>query len=271
MKYLIEDSQSDKFYMRDNFTQQDISYIVGQNIYEYDMKDAGYSLIKEFDQLPHETIRKLSEMSKEKRRVAIGKIMKADREFSVKHTKSFGLIRQRFILENNIEKSDVLSIRKDAIFIIGKKCNELKFGEVSFSEKNKYTSYHRYGQIEFLYRSSNNTLHVKGIDDKKFSEHDEFMGKFLRTVYKHLEAKNTERLVQFLLKFNHMYKSRTLPSGYYRELNATSKFLINPRLSKYSVYLMNHVEDAYLSEIDITHNYVNIVLPIMQRHYFSTI
>lgn len=269
MKYIMENSNTkDLFYMRDKFIQKDITYIVGQNIYEYDMKEAGFNLIKEYNQLPDDEIDRLDRMTKDKRKIAIGLLMKHNKEFNKIHTKSFGLMRQRFIEANDIVKEDVLTIKKDAIFIVGRKCRVLSFGELKFSEKNKYTSFHMINGIEFYYRSSNDTLHVKGIDDKKLTNHEEGMLKFMRTVFKYLETKNTERLISFLKKFNHMYKDRLLPPDYYRELNEHGKFLVNPKTSEYSVYRVNYVDSENLKHMDISYNYMNYVLPIMQRYYF---
>lgn len=118
-----------------------IEYLFDDEIIEYDMRDAGFSLVKQYRLLPDETIRELTKLGKgEERHIAIGKLQGADKEFSKALSDKFTEIRKIFIAQNELNDDDIVSVKKDAIFTIGK-CSKLRFGSLIFTPKNTYTSY----------------------------------------------------------------------------------------------------------------------------------
>ena len=59
-------------YENDLVINESNPYLFNTDIFEYDMKDAGFSLIKEFNLLDKSTIDKLSKQDKNTRTVNIG-------------------------------------------------------------------------------------------------------------------------------------------------------------------------------------------------------
>jgi len=117
------------------------------------MKSAGLSLIKEYSLLPADRIKELESFPKSIMVREIGLIMRDNKEFNKKLSRAFSMMRKQFFKENDLNSENVLSIKKDAVYVIGKTCAHTKFGEVEFVPKNKYTSYHKFGNIGMYYRS----------------------------------------------------------------------------------------------------------------------
>ena len=55
----------DDLYLKDSFINDNIPYLFNANIIEYDMKDAGFSLTREYKLLSDSMIEKLDKMDKE--------------------------------------------------------------------------------------------------------------------------------------------------------------------------------------------------------------
>lgn len=204
-----------------------IEYLFNDDIIEYDMSDAGFSLIKQYRLLPDEKIRELTLLGKGKERhIAVGILQKNDKEFTKRLMDKFTEIRAIFIAANNLTDDDIISVKKDAIFTT-KHCSKLKFGNIVFAEKNRYTSYIRFSDIhnlELYYSSSK--IDIKGMSDKAVNRHRLYMIDFLRKCISMIESKNS-RVKRYLDNFISDYKSMELDEEYYLEFNNISRDL-NP-------------------------------------------
>jgi hypothetical protein len=257
-------------YKRDLYTTGEYDYIISKKIFEYDITQAGWNLCKYYELLPESKLKILSKMSKTEKHIQIGKYERDDREFNKNLTKSFSNIRKLFIEENDIDDSNILAIRKDAIFIIGKKCNNLKFGNVEFVLKNVYSSYHKFNNIELYYNCKKNILDVKGINNNVLYLHENFMN-FLKHSFKLLEYNNKDQFIKFIKNFTYDYKLKNLDVSFYREFNPRSVYNIkNPKLnSRVFSFGLTHIDKNLLDEVDISYNYMRYILPIIQRYYFN--
>ena len=65
-------------WQKDLFINENIPYIFNREITEYDMSDAGFSLIQEFKLLPEKEIKELQKLGKQQRKVKIGLIQRED-------------------------------------------------------------------------------------------------------------------------------------------------------------------------------------------------
>ncbi len=217
-----------------------IEYIFNAEIIEYDMQDAGFSLIKQFKLLPEDKIRELSFIPKGiERHVAIGKIQRDDRIFSEALTAKFAEVRKVFITTNDIKDDDIISVKKDAIFTIGQR-ERLKFGAVQFAPKNYYSSYIRFSSINDLelYYSSDK-IDFKGIGKHAVNRHRLYMIDFLRKLIPVIEQRD-QRAKRYLKKFIDIYKQHGLDEEYYIEFNNLSK------------------------DINKLFNYRNLLIPLVQ-------
>ena len=255
---------------------------VNSTIVEWDMRRAGLSIIRELKLLPNETIDHLMSLPKKECDIAIGKLQIKDKEFSKVLEQSFTDIMTTFLEVNKIDQDlDVISIKKDACFVINKSIKKSTFGDyIEFVPKN---SYHAYMYIKpFLnikdpalhatpleiYFKKDDTIDVKGLTSIK-SERNRVMDthkngiiNFLNYVVQLMETTNSNKkeVNQFLHEFVLMYKQRELEYDYYREFNLVSRFRYRFAGSEVMAKL---IDDSMLQKIDIRYNYINIILPLI--------
>lgn len=222
----------DDLYLKDSFINDNIPYLFNANIIEYDMKDAGFSLTREYKLLSDSMIEKLDKMDKDERKIKLGKIQIKDREYSRKLADSFKLARGLFFEANMLETSDVISIKKDAIFTT-KQCEETKFGKyIVFRPKNTYTSYiHLQKNIEIYYSPSKTDVKGLGIDKDIMQErqelHDGYMLKFINTFCNKMETSTSKEVLQYIRRYTDKYKKGELEIGCYRTFDNRSAFILD--------------------------------------------
>lgn len=200
-----------------------IEYLFDNEIIEYDMSDAGFSLIKQYRLLPDSKIQELIKLGKGKERhIAVGKLQGQDPVFSKALSDKFAEIRTIFIASNKLTDNDIISVKKDAIFTIGR-CEKTKFGSLIFNPKNVYSSYVRFPDIrdlEIYYGTDQ--IDIKGMSDEAVNRHRLYMMDFISNMIHMLEIKD-RRIRKYLNQFISDYKSKELDDGYYLEFNNISK------------------------------------------------
>lgn len=217
-----------------------IEYTFNQEIVEYDMQDAGFSLIKQYHLLPDSEIARLASLPKGfERHKEVGILQRDNKEFSKALADKFAEVRAIFIGTNYITDNDIISVKKDAIFTIGNR-SRLRFGAVHFVPKNRYTSYIRLREIQNLelYYSSEG-IDIKGMGEAAVNRHRLFLVEFLRKVISYIESQNPY-VKKHLMRFISEYKSMTLPEEFYVEFNNLSR------------------------DINPVFNYQNLLIPLVQ-------
>ena len=203
------------------YLNPDIEYLFDHPIYEYDIKNAGFSIINEFHLLSQDIIRDLSKMEKMKQTIEIGKLQRDDKEFSKRLLEKFAYCRKIFLMENDIQDDEIISVKKDAFFIT-KKCFKTKFGMTQFRIKNEYSSYLRFVEnhnIELYYNDE--TLDIKGIGESGIYKHKLYMIVFINDMMGKLETHDSG-VKRYLKSFIRRYKSNLLDEAYYLEFNNKS-------------------------------------------------
>ena len=211
---------------RSTWINPNIEYVFNDEIVEYDMQDAGLSIIKNYKLLDSNTIKELDALPKEERHRSIGKLQINIKDLSSRLSEKFSEMRGLFISENNISSNNIISVKKDAIYTLGS-YNKLKFGKVKFVPKNQYSSYIRFTDnmnIEIYYNDG--VVDVKGISDSRLNRHRLYMLHFISKVINGLENKNPS-IKRFIKTFINDYKSMNVDDGYYLEFNNKS-IDINP-------------------------------------------
>ena len=249
---------SSTLWKNDTFINDNINYLFNKEITEYDMSEAGFSLIREFKLLDDKTIKKLSTYSKDKRKIEIGKIQRDNDTFKKMIKESFPLSRRFFFEYNSLEDDDIISIKKDAI-ITTKHCSHTKIGNyINFRPKHFYTSYiHLNKRLELYY--SPEDFAVKGISDNLLKEHEDYMIKFIKLFFKKMETEDNSTVIEFTRHFIDKYKNRELDIGYYRNFDNSSKFITYDKDIVYT-----ECWDEFKDEIDISYNFYNILLKIIK-------
>lgn len=248
------------------YTNKGINYLKG-TIREYDMKEAGFSIIKNDKLLPQETIDRLSKLAKMDRTIEIGKIMGRDKEFNKALTQGFGKYREMFIKENSIDDASILAIKKDALFIINKAVRRDTFGHVHFALKNRYTSYMYINKTEYYFNSMRKTVDIKGINDEKLKKHRKYIIKFIIDMMYAIELGDKYHNITRLKKFANKYRNYELPIGYYREFNDISRYIIKDIEVANSRYAIDHTGDLSIEDLDISYNYMNVIVTIAKIVY----
>lgn len=211
---------------KSQYFNPNIEYVFNRDLTEYDMRDAGYAIIKHYGLLDANTIKELSALDKMERTIAIGKLRGKDKDLSKLLTDKFAEMRSLFVSANRLSDSNIISVKNDAIYTIGE-CSKLKFGQVEFVPKNKYSSYIRFTDnmnIEVYYSSGG--LDVKGIGEVGLNRHRLYTLAFLSKVIYYLESKNPS-LKRYLRTFIDEYKGMKLDDEYYIEFNNMSS-MYNP-------------------------------------------
>ena len=244
-------------YNHHNYLNKDIKYIISNEIIEYDIKSAGFNIMKYFKLLDDEKLQKLEALDKKQRQIMLGLYKKNDKSLGNKENEKFREVRKWFFEANNLTDDDIISIKKDAI-ITTKRCYNTRLDNIEFVEKNIYTSYYYINKKEFYYNL--NTVDVKGISDEKLKLHKEYMLDFLYTLFKMNEISNRNRIINFIKEFSHYYKSRKLDANYYRELNEESLFRLNVGFFNKSVGSKTATD---VSLLNIDYNYLRYIIPLM--------
>lgn len=246
----------DNIYEKDLYVNPNIFYIFNTKIIEYDMKDAGLSLSKDFKLLTKSQLNKLEKMEKKKRTIELGLIQQQDEVFKENLKQAFVHARKLFFEYNNLDKSDIVSIKKDAIFSL-KKCNYEELGDyIRFRPKNEYTSYIRLNsKIELYY--SPDKLDVKGISDSKLPLHEDYILSLIKNFFKRMECDDKAKVINYMRKIIDKYKAKELELGYYREFNNFSKYDLIDESD-------NIISPSDLSNIDISYNFYNVLIKLIK-------
>jgi len=240
-----------------------IDYLISSKIREYDMREAGFNLIKEYNLLSDKKIKYLSSLDKKQRTIQIGIYMRDDQKFNKDLTSSFKKARKIFFEMNNIEDNEVLSIKKDAVFLINKTAITTVIGKyIEFRNKNTYTSYHYINGYEFYYNKD--IIDVKGISDSTVKKHSEGFLIFLNRIMKLIEDNDSYRTFDYLKKFVRDYKQFNLNTQYYKEFNNKSLFAINKPNSK-CIFYSDTLNKADIKYTNIGYNYSNYILYFIQN------
>lgn len=249
-------------YERVNYLNKNISHLVNKEIIEYDMKEAGFNIIRTFDLLDQYTIQRLTKLTKYERTIEIGKIQRANKKFRHDFKTAFIGVRKMFMEGNNLTDTDILSVKNDAIFTL-KTCPNTTFGEHIRFIPTYYTSYYYMGGVEFYYHPL--FTDVKGISDDNLRKHEGYMIDVLNTYFRFNEEGNTSRSIAFTKDLLYYYKRRELDVGYYRELNVDSMFRIKSPYSNFDrSVLIDYMDNTNESLVDIAYNFNNYIIPMIR-------
>lgn len=242
---------------KDLYINKNIPYLFKKIIREYDMSEAGFNMLRENKILDNETINDLLKHTKKERHIMIGKMESNDSKLKEIKKELFKEYRKKFFRENDLSENDVISIKKDAIFVI-RECDCLKYGEyVKFVPKSTYTSYIRLNdRYEFYYSTSK--LDVKGIRDDLLGFHNDYMLDFIKSFFYKMEVDTPENVISYTKRFIDKYKHKDLPIEYYRELNSLSEYAYND--GNFAPYAW----DEDIVDLDISYNLFYILLKLIK-------
>ena len=244
-----------------------IDFLFGTDIKEYDMKAAAYNLSREFNLLSEDKIQILDKMDKSARNKQLGLYQRDDKTFTKNLKDAFVEARKWFIETNDLGEDEILTIKKDAIFVIDKKIKHTTRGYIQFDTKNAYTSFFKLNKLEFYFHRMKNIIHIKGLgQDKEFEKilehHGDYMLNFLMMFIKMKEKHMEYSYAAYKLSdFIRKYRNRQLPIEYYRELSRKDAYRI--AISGDDLYV-DETKDT--KSVDIIYNYINYIVPLVSLY-----
>lgn len=244
-----------------SFYTKPVLYMLNE-IYEYDMSKANISILLSYGCIDQQEYDRLLSLNKKDRQISVGKMSK-NKDIIKVLIKGFEESREKFILSNNINDDEILSIKKDALFILKRACN-LDFDEIHFALKNYYQIYIYCKGLEIYYGEDRDDyiIDIKGINDEKLSMHQNGYLNVLSRILSMIIHGNIPDAVSEWVSFMNLYKDRKLPIQYYREFNAMSGYkllngyiipdcndisLINPSYNdEFNRFFLNVITQIYL-------------------------
>lgn len=244
-------------------TNESLNPTINSRIIEYDIKSGNTSVMEYFQLRPSGLIKELKSLDKKSRVVAIGKMMREDKTFSKQLEDSFDKIIKLFIHENNLLENDIVSIKRDAVFVKVKNVPITTFGNcVHFIPKNEYVGFIKLKNIEFWIKNKDG-IDIKGINDELIPLHENGILSLIRYVYN--EASNCGmdkiHLNKIFAELILAYKNREFEFDMYREFNPESKFKI---LLMDQFVMMDTISESFLERCDIRYNFENILIPLIR-------
>lgn len=239
-------------YLKDSWINPSFDSLFNKTILEYDIESAGLNLSIKYKLLPEDVCEKLKKMEKSKRVVKLGLLQKEDTDFARALKEAFQEIRKLFFESNELDLQDIVSIKKDAIFVL-KECNCTEFDNVVFRVKNTYTSYLHIGRLEFYYNT--NQLDVKGLGEHDRKYHENYIIEMIRNFMRIRENEPKEQGTKYIRNYIDRYKNRSLPVEFYKEFRSGGLYRLSndPEQIPYLDF-----PEERKDELDIAYNYFNI-------------
>lgn len=264
------DYQKPSLYLKDSFLSP-VEFLISTYIYEYDISKANISILYSKGVLSEKEYRELYVADRFYRQYTVGNMQK-DKRVATALSEGLKEYRKLFMEENGLQDIDILSVKKDAIFLINKVPTVTKFGLIEFVMKGRYTSYYRLPGIPVIeayynYDSISGTevLDIKGIDDSMLPRHEAYMLEFLKVLFESAQSSSIEETLGMLVMFYQNYLNRELDVGYYREFNPLSLFRVIP--TRFNSFMAEYVDESSRSYLDISCN--RDILICLYRYYSS--
>lgn len=248
--------------LKDRYTSSEIKFLSNAMIIEYDMKRAGLNIIRKYKLLPDKKINKLLDLNNKtnaanpnygKRMVdiEIGKLQIDNEKLREGLKAGFIESRNLFLTRNNLDETNVLAIKKDAIFVL-KQVDFTKIDEyINFRPKNTYTGYLMINRIEMYYHDGE--LDIKGLGEVDEELHRDSMIKFFIKFFKKSETSSKEEVLKFLRIFLDRYKRLELKPEFYIPFRSGGMYTYKDGITT----AVDYRNDK--KEYDITYNYKIII------------
>jgi hypothetical protein len=245
---------------RHQWINPDVHCLRGVTVREYDMADAGMSTVRKLGLFPRELAR-LEATPKGERLVELGKLVGGDPAASAAIMADLVEARTAFGAANGLDDGDILAVRRDAIFVAGKRCTELAVSGHVFKEKARYSSYYRVGKVELLWSAWDRRLDVKGLGKETRAFQAEHMLSKAASLISVSEKCSARQTMESARHLRHEYLGLRLPAGCYREMNSHNLFRTRLTLVGMPITMLEAGPDDVPS-LDVGYNYAEFLAPL---------
>lgn len=245
------------------YVNKDRSMVVNGKIVEWDIKSGNTSMMYTYKMFPKKVIDAIHILSKQKRVVAIGKLMKKNKEFSKQLEQAFNSTIQQFVTINDIPKENIISIKRDAVYVLNHDIKYPTIGEyIEFVPKNTYDGWMYLSPFEFYHATDH--IDVKGLNDEFLPLHENGILDFINELFITCASTNKDpgRINEFLADFVKHYKNKELIDDYYREFSNDSQYRLQYPEGD---LLVESLAPGDLEYLDISYNYIKIIMPIIRE------
>lgn len=235
-----------------------VDYLISQYIREYDMSKANINILLYYGMISKEQYQYYYDLPKKQREISIGCLQRDHVEIKDALKQGFVDMRHRFYAANDIKDYDILSVKKDAIFLINKSASNTKFKNVEFVCKNLYTSFYRIDRVEYyyLYDSINKQekLDVKGLGQYAEEVHRDYMLDFMKYIF--CMAQNGQILdcIKDIRELSINMISGNLDPNFYRELNNRAMFRSKIKINGTRFFMQGINCTTSLNDLDPSYN-----------------
>ena len=267
-------SNISQLYIQDSYIAN-IPYLINTDVKYYDISKANISILYDKGMLSLDTYSRLYRLPKIKREIEVGIMMRDNLEIKEALKNGFIEFRKRLFETNNIEDKSVLSIKKDAVYVINRTLMHTQFGNVSFSLGGTYTSFYKVMDLEIYYNSNYDRMDVKGINDNIISLHNHYFKDILSLIFFKAEKQSLQTTIADIRYIIELYVNMKLDQECYREFNRTSSFRFkneyNVLDTNYSLGVRNlskELSNKFSEYIDVSYNYQ--ILTQLYNYYFNS-
>jgi hypothetical protein len=245
------------------YINKSIKYLINKRIYEYDIQSAGLTVLKNKNIITEDTYNLWKTKPKSWVQYYIGsRLGKLQDDIF----KTEAEIVSKFIDINEIQDSNIISRKRDAVFIFNTTISTTTIDGYSFKLKNTYTSYFKLENFELYYHSDKDFLDIKGLDISCITHH-----KLLPYIKKCIML--LERLDQGFMQYREVYGyihnlrneycNFTLPLDCYREINKDNLFTIYDISTKKMVKTEILPDDISRIRIVTNYNFARFIVPFI--------
>jgi hypothetical protein len=254
-----------EIYKKDQYLNENVPFIISNMIREYDIHSAGLNILFWKKAITKREYERLSSLDKIERNIQIGLMMRSNSKLTDILKAGFEEVRCLFLQANKLTEDDILSIKKDALFIINKRPTQTTIEQIEFINKNTYTSYYYLNKLEFYYYIRDDRIDVKGISDITLQQHKDYFISFLKTIFRLAERSEARIIRKKIREFSEDYKKLKLDVEYYRELNYDSLFKIYNFQINGELLAMDSIDKSMLNDgfVDISYNYMSYIVPLI--------
>lgn len=238
-------------------------------IFEYDISKANISILLEEGYITQDQYDYFYKADRNERQIKIGLMQKNDPKIIKVLDEGFKKARYNLVSSNNIQDDEIISIKKDAMFVTRQLSNTI-FGHINFNFKNVYSMMIKINKIEFYFNLTDQgyILDAKGINDEVLCKHQSSYLSVLCDIFSMMQSGEYINTVIYIKEFINKYESNLLPIEFYREFNQSSLYRID---SFNSIYYIDIVCDNDIPYINKTYNqsFNREIYKLISMIYFS--
>ncbi len=210
-----------------------VKYYINTYIREYDLSKANINALLYQGRISKSEYNNFYNMDKKEREVAIGKMISKDRTIYQDIQTGIKEAKRKLFLTNDIEDLDIVSIKNDAVFIVGKYLQQTEFPPFKFIVKNEYNIFFQLQELEIYYSDTIDkngyimvNIDVKGIGDDNLILHQNGMLDMICEVCRRLQRETIDETMSYVSMMYNKFINRELSKDYYRNFDSFSMYQI---------------------------------------------